>query len=169
MKMKLIRHTFGICPCCGRKTVFLANGYWLRDYYVCLFCRSIPRQRAIMSILKDKFPEYKNMKIHESSPSGAAFHQIKRECRNYSYSYFYDTETPGIEKADGSINENLENLTFADNTFDLFITQDVMEHVNRPERAFSEICRVLKRGGTRVHYAYLSFPKDAGKNRIGWR
>ena len=43
--------------------------------------------------------------------------------------------------------ENLEELTFDDNTFDLVITQDVLEHVLNPGKAFKEICRVLKPGG----------------------
>lgn len=46
--------------------------------------------------------------------------------------------------------ENLESLTFQDNTFDLFVTQDVFEHVANPEKAFREIGRVLKPGGRHV-------------------
>ena len=46
--------------------------------------------------------------------------------------------------------ENLEVLTFADASFDLVITQDVMEHVMNPRQAFSEIARTLKPGGAHV-------------------
>lgn len=147
---KIVSFTLGTCPCCGKKTIFVALDYWFRDYYQCLWCRSIPRQRAIMSVIKEKIPEYKTLKMHESSPSGAVFRQLKKECNNYSYSYFYDSHCLGKIMGDGSSNQDLENLTFESNTFDVFITQDVMEHVNRPEKAFSEIARVLKQGGVHV-------------------
>ena len=50
----------------------------------------------------------------------------------------------------GGVNENLEQLTFQNNTFDIFITQDVMEHVLNPEKAFREIERVLDKGGIHI-------------------
>jgi SAM-dependent methyltransferase len=49
-------------------------------------------------------------------------------------------------------------MSFEDNTFDLFITQDVLEHVFHPEKALKEIMRVLKPGGAHVFTA----PKHRG-------
>ena len=46
--------------------------------------------------------------------------------------------------------EDLENLTFDNEVFDAFITQDVMEHVFEASRAFREIARVLKTGGAHI-------------------
>ena len=46
--------------------------------------------------------------------------------------------------------QDLECLTFEDESFDLFITQDVLEHVLRPDLAVNEIARVLRRGGAHV-------------------
>jgi SAM-dependent methyltransferase len=53
----------------------------------------------------------------------------------------------------GVRSENLEALTFGDSTFDFFITQDVLEHVFRPDRALREIHRVLKPGGAHIFTA----------------
>lgn len=50
----------------------------------------------------------------------------------------------------GIRNESLENITYTDSSFDLFITQDVMEHVFNPEKAFREIARVIKKGGAHI-------------------
>lgn len=44
-------------------------------------------------------------------------------------------------------NQNLERLTFADSSFDLVITSDVMEHVRLDALAHAEIRRVLAPGG----------------------
>jgi SAM-dependent methyltransferase len=52
--------------------------------------------------------------------------------------------------ASGIRSENLESLSFDDASIDLFVSQDVMEHVFDPEKAFKEIARVLKAGGAHI-------------------
>ena len=91
-------------------------------------------------------------KLHESSPGGRGVSaRLSRECRKYTYSHFFPDTTPGeINRVHKARCENLEALTFADATFDLFITQDVMEHVLDPKAAFREIARVLRPGGAHV-------------------
>lgn len=42
---------------------------------------------------------------------------------------------------------NVEQMPFADNTFDLAVSLWVMEHVKHPEKVFREVARVLKPGG----------------------
>jgi SAM-dependent methyltransferase len=51
--------------------------------------------------------------------------------------------------------EDALNLSFAEGTFDLLISVDVMEHVGRPERMTEEIARVLKPDGL----AFITFPQ----------
>ena len=53
-------------------------------------------------------------------------------------------------------------MTFGDNSFDLIITQDVMEHVMKPEPAFAEIARTLKPGGAHV----FTVPLYKGKKTL---
>jgi SAM-dependent methyltransferase len=89
------------------------------------------------------------MAIHESSPSGPASAKIQRNCPGYVASQFYPDVAYGTIK-DGCRCENLEKMTYADETFDLVITQDVLEHVFHPEAAFAEIARTLKPGGAHV-------------------
>jgi len=136
----------GYCPICEQQTYFVQFSEWLRDYYKCNNCDSIPRQRALVNALNLFIPEWKNITIHESSPCGQASEHIKRYCHQYTQSYFFPDIPLGAYK-NGNRCENLERMTFPDNSFDLFITQDVMEHVNNPEKAFKEISRVLKPDG----------------------
>lgn len=147
---KAVKIYGGICPCCKEKTLFIAFDYWLRDYYKCLFCGSIPRQRALIKVLEQEMPNWKDMKIHESSPNGNILRMFREQCAQYTYSYWYEDEALGRELQSGSTNQNLENLTFEDETFDIFITQDVLEHVNRPEKVLMEISRTLKKGGKHI-------------------
>jgi SAM-dependent methyltransferase len=50
----------------------------------------------------------------------------------------------------GFRNEDIENQTFPDGSFDLVVTQDVMEHIFNPAKAFAEIARTLKPGGAHI-------------------
>ena len=140
----------GFCSCCMRKTIFVSHHYWLRDHYKCIFCNSIPRQRALMRVLEKEMPEWRKMKIHESSPSGSNFNTFKQQCKDYSYSYWYNSKALGEPLGKNVTNQNLEELLFENESFDIFITQDVLEHVDYPKKALIEINRVLKVGGVHI-------------------
>lgn len=139
----------GYCHCCRQVTQFEITGPWLRDQYFCRACRSIPRQRHINHILDRYIPNWGDKEIHESSPSNMF---ISQWASRYSSSQYLAGVREGALH-NGNRCENLEHLTFADDSFDLFITQDVMEHVFHPSKAFREIMRVLKPGGVHVFTA----------------
>jgi len=103
-----------------------------------------------MYVMKKIVPDWKRNIIHESSPSGPTFNVMRDMCAGYSYSYFYEERKLGERINTKCTNENLENLSFNDCTFDIFITQDVFEHINRPDLAFKEIMRCLKKGGYHI-------------------
>lgn len=50
----------------------------------------------------------------------------------------------------GHRNENLEAMTFPSASFDVVITQDVLEHIYDPAAVFREIARTLKPGGAHI-------------------
>lgn len=140
----------GFCPCCCKNVIFESKDSWFRDNLKCDNCGSIPRERALMLVIEKYFPNWKYLKIHESSPvDRGASKRIKKECLGYTGSQFYPGKEPGVE-CDGFINEDLENQTFSDSSFDIVITQDVFEHLYDPERAFAEIKRTLKKNGAHI-------------------
>lgn len=142
----------GFCPICECQVTFKSKQEWLRDHFICPQCQSIPRERALMQTIKTFFPGYKNLAVHESSPGNrGASVKLRKVCQNYTCSHYYQELPPGeIHPKDGIRCENMEALTFQDESFDLFISQDVMEHIFNPEKAFKEIARVLKPGGAHI-------------------
>lgn len=142
----------GYCPCCDKEVIFEASNSWLRDSFICTNCFSIPRERALMKVLGDYYPDYREKLIHESSPINRGVSlKLQKECSNYSASQFYPNIVPSLyHPKSGFRSEDIENLTFSDNSFDLFITQDIMEHIFDPAKAFKEIARVLKPGGAHI-------------------
>lgn len=141
----------GYCPICQAETRFIATHPWLRDFYVCERCNSCPRQRAIALAMEQFIPNWRNLSIHEGSPCIQFF---ANQCENYTCSFYFTDVQPGqLDKATGKRCENFEMLTFPDNTFDIFMHQDVLEHVFNPERAMKEAMRVLKPGGLHIFTA----------------
>jgi SAM-dependent methyltransferase len=104
-----------------------------------------------MKVIKDFYPNFPELKIHESSPGGRGVSIVLgKECPGYSYSHYFPDVQPGELGPKKARCENLEGLTFEDSSFDLVITQDVMEHIFDPESAFKEIARILKPGGAHI-------------------
>ncbi len=103
-----------------------------------------------MEVIKNYYPGWKNATIHESSPGARGVSvRLRKECKKYIPSQYFLEETPG-EIVDGVQCQNLEALTFDDASIDIHITQDVMEHVFHPDKAFSEIARTLSKGGMHI-------------------
>jgi SAM-dependent methyltransferase len=144
----------GVCPVCEKSVTFSADGPYFRNTLRCSHCRSVPRHRALMHVLAAHFPDWQDLSLHESSPGWDPLSaKLAVRCKNYTASQ-YDTAVPfGTTVPAPRMpcrayrSENLECQTFADEAFDLVVTQDVFEHVFRPDLAIKEIARTLKPGG----------------------
>jgi len=120
-------------------------------------CGTGSRTRGFIMVLDFYFSDYKHSLIHEAGVLGVSNH-ISNASAFYSSSEWDYSVPPGTILSDNHSNQNLEQLTFDDNTFDYFITQDVFEHINYPEKAAKEIIRVLKPGGKHIFTAPRSIP-----------
>jgi SAM-dependent methyltransferase len=142
----------GFCPVCEAESRFVAEGVWLRDELKCVTCQSLPRHRALMVAVQMHYPNWREAQIHEGSPVWLGpSKKLLRDAPGYSWSFF-DPEHPTGTKHPTLDwrNENIQALTFPAGSFDLFITQDVLEHVYEPHRAVAEIARVLRPGGLHI-------------------
>lgn len=103
-----------------------------------------------MKVVDEFYPHWRELIIHESSPinRGASI-KLQKECSNYISLCYY----PGIASViihNRVYCEDLEHLSFPDESIDLHITQDAFEHLFNPEKAFFEIYRTLKYGGAHI-------------------
>lgn len=155
----------GKCPICEKATRFFAYDSWLRDHLLCESCPnwSIPRERALALVLSEVAPGWREMRIHESSPSNRGISvKLQKECTGYVGSQFFANQPLGAV-INGFRNENLERQTFGSAEFDIVVTLDVLEHVYEPKLVCQEINRTLKPGGVFIS----TFP--IGKGTVqGW-
>jgi SAM-dependent methyltransferase len=165
----LVYDRAGVCPICAADVRFRARNGWFRDALRCSGCNSIPRERALALVLERRFPDWRRLAIHESSPAERGISKkLARECGAYVASQFFPGAPPGATVR-GFRNENLEAMTFGDAAFDLTVTLDVMEHVNQPDEVLREVARTLKPGGAYLFTVPTYKEKVASERRAFYR
>ncbi len=139
----------GFCPICESTVFFAIEGSYLRNNYKCDRCQSIPRWRALMAVLAELYPNWRDLAIHESSPGGPLSQKLAKEGTRYLATHFFPEATRGtIYK--GYRCEDLGAQTFENESFDIVLTSDVFEHLPDAPAAFREIIRTLKPGGCHI-------------------
>ena len=149
------------CSFCGKYVDFIIRkeATLLREAQ-CSNCRASLRSSDLANILlKSVFPqkenltmddlvEKKDLKILNLFSEGPVHNSLKN-LPNYCCGEFFDDIKSG-DYYNGIKCIDLQNIPFEDNTFDLIITEDVLEHVLDIEMAFNEIKRVLKKDGFHI-------------------
>jgi len=151
----------GRCPCCHQLTAYvLVNSKNLREGYWCVRCRSLGRNRLVALGLTATLPA-PNMRaigstglhkdVYIAATSGAIFTHMPVGTPQLTTSDYIPSVEWGSVLPDGhSTSQSLEGLTYDDRSFDIVITEDVLEHVRDPDACFSEIHRVLRPGGAHI-------------------
>ena len=132
-----------------------------RESFVCLACFSLARSEALARVMLSRLaPDGEgslaelarrrpSKRVHEFGFVGGIADTLRGQDW-YSVSEYFDDVKTGSVGPGGVRCEDLTRLTFADASFDLVISQDVMEHVSDPVAAFAEIARVLRTGGSHI-------------------
>lgn len=148
------------CYICGTDSTFvIEESATLFREAKCISCGASKRNSDVAKTIvltyggHDSLPKslhmlVNNFRIYESQSSGP-IHHILYNFPNYICSEYIDDTSPCLYK-NGIRCENLMSLTFPDNHFHLVITQDVLEHVQNPYKAFEEIYRVLAPNGFHI-------------------
>lgn len=133
----------------------------LRERLACASCGSISRERALIHTLGRLLGETGPLEHWQPRPdlrvietSGYRGHppRLASLCDYFNVDYLPPADLP--ETIDGRTVANLEDLPYPDGFFDVVLTAEVLEHVQRIESALSEIHRVLAPDG----FAVISAP-----------
>jgi len=157
----------GYCKVCDKSTVFHIDkqygsqeteGGWLpnwRERLNCAHCQLINRQRAILHVIKSAITARQKTPVflYAMEQITPLFQWLSHYSKNVicTGSEYLGENVESGAIVDGIIagmrHENVESLSFDNASFDIIVSNDVLEHVNIPELALSEMHRVLKDNG----------------------
>lgn len=167
-------HQVGKCNICGKSTIFICiDATTVRNNMYCPFCQSSSRKRHVAKLLIDKFipntsslAEISSKHLNDldkfniyNTDINDAFSQVLQFGTSYYCSSYIPNIQIGTEIREQVFCQNLEQLTFADEKFDVVITEDVFEHIRDYQKAFQEVYRVLKTGGYHIFTVPCFFDK----------
>jgi SAM-dependent methyltransferase len=87
--------------------------------------------------------------VYEMSAGGAFYRYLRRAFPHLTVSELFDDVPPGAFRG-GVQCQDVQALTYADASFDVVTSTEVLEHVPDDCRAFAELHRVLRPGGVLV-------------------
>ena len=163
----------GRCIPCGKQVAFVVDmgsgglrtesaaiPNW-RERLECPSCLLNNRQRLVASVLLRQLQRFSNAKadIYLMEQVTPFFQWANHGLRGHTIigsEYLYDTNSGGrVECSAASArsgpvrHEDVMNLSFADESLDIIVSNDVFEHVPDPQSAFAECARTLRPyGGT---------------------
>jgi hypothetical protein len=141
----------GYCVACGWGNLIVKDygtrpPPWRETALCC--CGMNTRMRTVLDWLVSKEGASSEARIYCTEATTPFFRSLSGLYRNAVGSeYIADRIAPGGIDDRGVLCQNLESLTFPDDTFDYIVTLDVLEHVFSYQSALSELVRVLKPGG----------------------
>ena len=162
------------CPACGQSAIFkfacvytpeLAAGHgfdkrWMKYYderegVRCTACGANARTMQIAKVLIGQYDskcsslkqlcdqtKFQSLQVAEINEC-RSLHQFLVRLPGLRYSEFGSTD-PAVP------HEDVMELSYADESFDLVLTSETLEHVPNPNKALSELRRVLRPGGLHV-------------------
>ena len=163
----------GRCNVCGNEIQFFyLDPVLYRESLTCGECLTTSRYRSIARGILKAIKELTGIQAPSLAELKPDIDNVSISVYDTQPAFYYDTtaypipdllarcqwiesktsiyrphEPLGFQLKPNVTNQNLEELTFPDNSFDILITSDVMEHVRLDRKAHQEIRRVLKPGG----------------------
>lgn len=143
-----LNNSFVICPLCKlRISEFLPFGVIRRENAFCPKCHSSERHRLYYFYLKKILSKKEIINFLHVAPEKS----LKKYLKSYK-NINYLAVDKNFLAADRV--EDLTNLSFKNNTFDIVFCSHVLEHVDDDNKAMQEVLRVLKPGA----FAILQVP-----------
>jgi SAM-dependent methyltransferase len=160
----------GSCAICGCTQLFSRKKRAIRETYHCKDCKGSLRERAQAQAILECYRDpsvstlvelsakewFSQLRIYEPGTTGTS-RKFFKTLKNYYQSDFYD-ERDQLEANHEVPYQNIEDLTYQDQYFDLVLTSEILEHVRKPQKALHEIYRTLKPGGYHIFTVPLQEP-----------
>lgn len=135
------------CRACQKFSIHLQLGP-TEEARLCLRCSANLRYEMLVEYLRES--GYLHGRQILELDSGTPISALLRSEAGYVPTYFRPEHKRGSLRADGVRMEDITSLTFDDNSLDVIVSSDVLEHVPDAAGAFRETYRTLRPGGVHV-------------------
>ena len=134
------------CPVCNYTGAFkdIHPPTGTRKHARCPKCHALERHRIQYLVVDDLLAQTDTSSLSMLHFAPEAF------LRNYFASKFGEYKTADLYMPDVDSQVDLQDLPFADKSYDFIFASHVLEHIADDIKAISEICRVLKPNGIAV-------------------
>lgn len=132
------------CPLCGPSILVRLDSGELAVR--CLRCGATPIAMSIASALMEQVPDLRTKRVYELSARGPFHRFLQRAAREVVTSHYVEG-APAGSVVGGARVEDVQHLTFSNDSFDVCTATEVFEHVPDDRLAFAEVLRVLRPGG----------------------
>lgn len=142
MNWRKIAVRIAYCPVCASKRPMIrlnTNEISVR----CSGCRASAITMSLVAVLRRVVPDLETREVYELSSRGALFRFLKKNSKKLTFSEFLDAVPPG-SFLNGIQCQDVQNLTYDNESFDVCTSTEVFEHVPNDLKGFSEIGRVLR-------------------------
>lgn len=136
------------CLACERLSLIMAFSAD-EEFHLCVRCRANLRYELLANYIREEISSLNSLDVLELDP-GSPLRPLLSQAKSYTRTYFREQVEPGSRRDDGSICQDITNLTYPDNSLDLIVSSDVLEHVPDADAAFRESVRTLKPGGSHL-------------------
>ncbi len=143
------------CPVCDHSfRTFLPYGVKGRDNALCPSCLSLERHRLLWLYLKNETDFFTaSYKVLHIAPE-QCFLKRFRNLENLDYT------TADLESPIADIHFDLHSIPLADDQFDFFICNHVLEHVEDDIKVVKEVLRILKPKGKAIMQVPLDYTRQ---------
>lgn len=165
LNLRKIRLGKKYCPICEKPRRIIK----LTDNEIavrCISCKASIVSMSIADVIVHELENLHKLHVYELSARGPLHKYLRSKCENFIGSEFY----PEIKSGDynnGILCQDVENLTFDSNSFDLCTSTDVFEHVPDDFLGFKNIYRVLKPTGKMIFTVPLYGDSTRQRVKVG--
>lgn len=132
----------------------------------CVVCKASVVSMSIVDVIKQEFSELQDLCVYELSTRGPLTQYLHKKCLNLTTSEFYPQVVSGVI-CDKVLCQDVQNLTFNSDQFDLCTSTEVFEHVPNDFSGMKNIYRVLKPAGKAIFTVPLFGDTTVQRAKIG--
>jgi len=144
IKLKEFAMNFHSCMLCGWKLQIKTHDDEMGVR--CTRCGSSAVAQSLGQVISSHIQTKQQLKIYELSSRGAFVRYLQSTHHEITLSEYLDDVPSGSYK-DGVMCQDVQCLTFNDESFDICTSLEVFEHVEDDIKGFREVYRVLKPAG----------------------